>query len=390
MVLLDWESPWTWARQLRDWIKLLRAALSRLDNDCKNAMDENMKEWTERRKGSSAEAIGAASDAEVAMPLGTGAWDEALGIPICVVCQNVEKAETLEREHAWKDDEFDFVQQYLRTVLLKHGGGLIYTASAAPGSLQNLIRSSLDVRSLLQRNPLKHNVIDRDKILVPPNWDSWGKIRPLGEAFDIEKVSDAWSVDLNAQHSRSTSIPRTSADPPSGDMEDTTNTTDEIEDNAVSIYEAKIEDPNRHRNTALQLGANQTAGIDKPCQDTQTFLASQLQVLEQLRVDDEREQKTKESRRPAGQSLMASRGGQSQSSGNKVNDHIGPVQFNMGGIQVDADDMLKSLKEREGGRSSEDTSLVASPDGKLEHEKLSSFFAGLVSRGSNSAANSPK
>jgi dynein light intermediate chain 1 len=28
----------------------------------------------------------------------------------------------------------------------------------------------------------------------------------------------------------------------------------------------------------------------------------------------------------------------------RVNEHIGPVQFNMGGIQVDADDMLKKLR----------------------------------------------
>jgi hypothetical protein len=28
----------------------------------------------------------------------------------------------------------------------------------------------------------------------------------------------------------------------------------------------------------------------------------------------------------------------------RVNEHIGPVQFNMGGIQVDADDMLQRLK----------------------------------------------
>lgn len=30
----------------------------------------------------------------------------------------------------------------------------------------------------------------------------------------------------------------------------------------------------------------------------------------------------------------------------RVNEHIGPVQFNMGGIQVDADDMLQRLKVR--------------------------------------------
>jgi hypothetical protein len=36
--------------------------------------------------------------------------------------------------------------------------------------------------------------------------------------------------------------------------------------------------------------------------------------------------------------------GENDSREARVNEHIGPVQFNMGGIQVDADDMLQRLK----------------------------------------------
>jgi dynein light intermediate chain 1 len=37
-------------------------------------------------------------------------------------------------------------------------------------------------------------------------------------------------------------------------------------------------------------------------------------------------------------------GGDAVATEAKVLEHIGPVQFNMGGIQVDADDMVQRLK----------------------------------------------
>ena len=43
---------------------------------------------------------------------------------------------------------------------------------------------------------LKPNVVDREHVLVPSGWDSWGKIRVLRDGFDVEGVCEAWSVDL--------------------------------------------------------------------------------------------------------------------------------------------------------------------------------------------------
>ena len=93
----------------------------------------------------------------------------------------------------------------------------------------------------------------------------------------------------------------------------------------------------------------------------------------------------------------------------KVNEHIGPVQFNMGGIQVDADDMLQRLKVcfHRNTTTSYDTNLfqdrqtyatpepttpggVSSTESKTENEALKSFFANLMKRGGDSASNSPK
>ncbi|KAL8938635.1 MAG: hypothetical protein Q9216_003782 [Gyalolechia sp. 2 TL-2023] len=194
--VLDWAEPWAWARQLRDWIRFLKGIVVTLDDECKIIAEEIMKEWQQRRRGAHYEGGSAVtSDPSINIPLGQGEWEEPLGLPICVACHGTEKIEGLEKDHGWREEEFDFALQYLRTVMLKHGSSLIYTSLSVPNSLPTLIHSSLGIHSLLKRQTLKHNVIDRDKVLVPPNWDSWGKIRVLREGFDVEGISSGWSID---------------------------------------------------------------------------------------------------------------------------------------------------------------------------------------------------
>ena len=68
------------------------------------------------------------------LPLSHGEYDEPIGLPLVVVCQNVipphrlqeqtfnskvDKMDMLEREMGYKDELFDFIQQFLRTILLK-------------------------------------------------------------------------------------------------------------------------------------------------------------------------------------------------------------------------------------------------------------------------------
>ena len=93
MILLDWENPWSWVRQLREWIRLLRSVLISLDDETKLAMEEVMTEWRDRKRGgdSSSFTVGgvAGPGGQVSIPLGPGEWDEGLGVPMCVVCQGV-------------------------------------------------------------------------------------------------------------------------------------------------------------------------------------------------------------------------------------------------------------------------------------------------------------
>ena len=55
-------------------------------------MEEVMISWRDRGRGGNALDGGSSSTAsenDVSLPLGPGEWEEALGLPLCVVCQNV-------------------------------------------------------------------------------------------------------------------------------------------------------------------------------------------------------------------------------------------------------------------------------------------------------------
>ncbi|EGS22626.1 putative motor protein [Thermochaetoides thermophila DSM 1495] len=401
VILLDWSQPWKWMRQLREWILLLRTVLVSLSHECKATMEEVMLSWRDRGRGGGINLDGSmtapTADAEPALPLGPGEWEDGLGLPLCVVCQNAEKMEYLEKTQGWKEEEFDVVLQFMRTVLLKHGASLIYTTPSVPSQLPSLIHSSLGIHSLLKKQPLKHNVIERDKIVVPPNWDSWGKIRVLREGFDVERVSNGWSVDLDQPYPLIRSINGTAANGEDGQIngEDGSTLVEEAlpdpEGSTVVLYEEAVQDPTMD---ALQLAGRNTHSthLEVETIDTQAFLAQQLKVLEALRQKEE-ESSRESARRKAHKKVDDDRhlvGGIGDDTGRrptvegKVLEHIGPVQFNMGGIQVDADDMVQRLKERQAyGSPSEpdsptESTVEATPH--MDTENLQAFFHGLMNR----------
>ena len=44
----------------------------------------------------------------------------------------------------------------------------------------------------------KPNPLDRDWIVVPAGWDSWGKISIMRDSFDAKMWGDAWEQDLES------------------------------------------------------------------------------------------------------------------------------------------------------------------------------------------------
>jgi dynein light intermediate chain 1 len=298
-----------------------------LDDECKDIMEETIVEWRDRKRNK-INHDGTSLDNEPSLPLGPGEWDEPIGIPLCVVCQNADKMQQLETDRGWKDEQFDFVGQYIRTILLKHGASLIYTMPTAPGSLQTLVHSSLGIQSMLEKKELKHEVSNRDKTLVPPNWDSWGKIRLMADNFDVEAISQSWSQDIQLYEQPTTG---------GAEVEPAADHGDDAEFSGLELYEKRIRDPKKDAILPGLTRKNET-GFEVDSKEVQTFLAEQAEILEGLRKEDEKEKATKESKKTPASYIS------NADDRRDVEEHIGPVQFNMGGIQVDADDMVRRLK----------------------------------------------
>lgn len=313
-----------------------------LDDASKLVLEENIQILQDKGRNLAQEG---SSIENVKIPLGPGEWDEPLGLPLCVVCQNADKIETLEKERGWKEPEFDFILQYLRTILLKHGASLVYTMPTAPGSLQTLIHSTLGIKSLLKQEQLRHNVTDRDRVLVPPNWDAWAKIRILREGFDVEGVSQKWSIDIDIpKHMRQMNgQPASTPEEEIETNDEAAPAAEEAEEgpSATAMYEETIRNP--ESDYPLSSMSKQTNGVEVTTKDAQAFLTEQVAVLDQLRREDENEAAIKAARKE--QDGTTSRNYVEDASG-VVEEHIGPVQFNMGGIQVNADEMVKRLQVR--------------------------------------------
>ena len=249
---------------------------------------------------------------------------------------------------------------------------------SAPNSLPALIHSSLGIQSLLKKQNLKHNVIDRDKILVPPNCDSWGKISVLREGFDVEGVSSGWSSDIQPLLAPNTASEAETTDPRSNPPNSPPNRR-----TALQIYEETIRDPHMGSLKPMK------AGIEVQAPNMQAFLSSQLEAMERLRREEDQAAAAEaQEKEKAGKSHDDAPSRYHDSGA--ISDQIGPVQFNMGGIQVDADEMLQRLKNGAGKPKHLEESQL--PDGyrpytppkpgmeKANNEQLASFFAGLMKR----------
>ena len=184
----------------------------------------------------------------------------------------------------------------------------------------------------------------------------------LRDGFDVDQVSSGWSIDLDQ--------PFPSADP-NGTATETgqTNGDDgraepgEPEGSTVALYEDAVQDPSMD---ALQLAGRNTHSttLEVETIDTQTFLSQQLKVLDAFKQKNTEEASREDSRHKPHRKLDEEHlvgGGDDRAAEAKVLEHIGPVQFNMGGIQVDADDMVQRLKVFTFLHPSASTQLVCSP-----------------------------
>ncbi|EMD40592.1 hypothetical protein CERSUDRAFT_111182 [Gelatoporia subvermispora B] len=237
MIALDWTRPWTFVEELETWLQWIEKwAKGDGSRDLEITREENRERWQahlQHYTEPSAEPLPTTSSlSDTVLPLGPGTFTHnAAGVPIIVTCT---KADLIDEGSAglgpgssgmgamvkgnggeW-EERTDGVMQVLRTICLKYGAALFYT-TPMPQTLQTLRQYTLHLLftppapSLAftagtdapapVRNPFpfqqKPNALDRDKIVVPAGWDSWGKITVLREGFDPKSWGEAWERDID-------------------------------------------------------------------------------------------------------------------------------------------------------------------------------------------------
>lgn len=152
------------------------------------------------------------------IPLPPGTLTENPGVGVVVVCTKADQIDQLEKEKDFKEEQFDFIQQVLRSICLRFGGALFFTSERKPETIGRLrsyvlhrLFGQLESTSLTAATvttggaasssrlfpfPYKANVIDRDEVLIPMGWDSWGKIKILRDGFNPAVVGNGWLLDI--------------------------------------------------------------------------------------------------------------------------------------------------------------------------------------------------
>lgn len=362
-ILLDWREPWNWLKELYDWVSLVKKSIDHFKSSSEASfriISDIMTKWEYKIRTYTENASWMSHDTDrndrVTIPLEEGQFDQPLGLPLICICNHSEHIASIEKDEILKDEHFDFIQQFLRTILMKHGGALYYTSNLYPNTLNNLLYSILDCFSFSPQiymdinSPPKANVIDRDQIFVPPGWDSWGKIRIIREGFDVAGIAQAWHADLD----------------PDTDKKQTFD--------AINIFEEVI--VNQKKNNVFNVSEIDELVTAMPFQE---FLSNQLNIIDTKPQTQENAVKSKT---------------------NIADRYTTSTQLNLGGIKLDTDEVDEKLQKLRDMRS-ESNSPASTPDTSYkifsktissplakdqnQNETLANFFQSLLNRKKESA-----
>ncbi|RIA95346.1 dynein light intermediate chain-domain-containing protein [Glomus cerebriforme] len=229
VIVLDWARPWTFIETLQRWIKFLEVGIEGVKaegdigakdgwtkgkaviDELKESIEKFIQNYVEPDSNNPNATVNSESD-DVVLELGPGVLTSNLAVPLVVVCAKSDNVSNLERDLEYKEEQFDYIQQSLRTICLKYGAALFYTSTRQPQTFTNLRKyilhrllgrsSSNDTKSAYSFN-IKANYVERDTVLVPTGWDSWTKIKFLKEGFDCDELLQGWDLDMGVKSATS-------------------------------------------------------------------------------------------------------------------------------------------------------------------------------------------
>ncbi|KAK4688250.1 dynein cytoplasmic 1 light intermediate chain, partial [Tremellales sp. Uapishka_1] len=230
MIVLDWTRISSMIKELINWLVWIddwasESAQRGEGEDLRERIQSHIQHYTEPPPPNSpANASSIGYTAGPLLPLGQGTLSaNKNGVPITIVCTKADLMDTTGDELGMKgggwEERTDWVQQVLRTISLTYGASLFYTAPTQPQTY-TLLRQYLLHRFYTLPPPLnpsssepapsapssarfpfqyRANVLDRDAVIVPSGWDSWGKINVLRDGFDPARICKALETSLRGE-----------------------------------------------------------------------------------------------------------------------------------------------------------------------------------------------
>ncbi|KAL4264358.1 dynein light intermediate chain family protein [Pleurotus pulmonarius] len=230
MIVLDWTRPWTFIDDLHVWLEWVETwAKGDTSREVEIAREENrerLQSHLQHYAEPSTDPLPASTSVPgTLLPLGQGSFTHnQAGVPIIVTCTKADLIDggsepgpggMVKGKGGEWEERTDGIMQILRTICLKYGAGLFYT-TPLPDTLQVLRQYALHLLFMPPapspglssgtetvaplRNifpfPHKPNTLDRDHIVIPAGWDSWGKITVMREGFEPKLWGEAWEHDL--------------------------------------------------------------------------------------------------------------------------------------------------------------------------------------------------
>lgn len=188
-------SSWAILDQLQHWASILADHLDKLKLDVdvrQNRRQHIVKMWLEYAepgdeldpaspmKRSSRNLSDGEEDDFDGSPLPEGTLTNNLGLDIVVVVTKTDYIQTLEKEHDYRDEHLDFIQQWIRRFCLQYGAALFYT-SAKEDKNCDLLYKYLTHRIYGFPFHTPALVVEKDAVFIPAGWDNMKKIAILHE-----------------------------------------------------------------------------------------------------------------------------------------------------------------------------------------------------------------
>jgi dynein light intermediate chain 1 len=175
-IVLDWERPWRFLQDLRDWLDIWHDKLSRVISSLSLSEQDGMVDKVQKPLQSYKEPGEVEESLASELPLPEGVLSVNMGVPIIVVCNKADLIWQVDKNREACEKTLDFVLRSLRQFCLTYGAALVYTSTTDNVNIDTFYEYVLH-RIYGFRSSRRAQVIERNDIFVPAGWDSPNLVR---------------------------------------------------------------------------------------------------------------------------------------------------------------------------------------------------------------------